>query len=358
MRSGDFSKKIIDWYREHHRDLPWRKDKDPYQIWLSEVMLQQTRVAQGLPYYVRFIRDFPNVQALANAPQQKVLRAWQGLGYYSRARNLHNCAKKISSQYGGKFPHAVEELVQLPGIGNYTAAAIASMAFDQPASVVDGNVYRVLSRIFGIDSDVSSAEGKKVFGLKAQELINAVNPGMYNQAVMEFGALCCTPKNPNCEACIFSRRCFAKRHDMVNLLPVKSKKVKVRRRHFTYFVFMKGNKLALRKRKHKDIWNGLYDFYLFEGSRPKKTEQVVSEDVTLKSLPKAKRSRLESRVIKHVLTHQTIHTRFVTWEVGASFPEKKLLLKHDLKFYSPKQISSLPKPRLITRFLEENGYLE
>lgn len=355
MSSGDFSKKIIDWYQDHHRELPWRKKNNPYHIWLSEIILQQTRVAQGLPYYQAFVRNFPNMTALAKAPQQKVLRAWQGLGYYSRARNLHACAKEVASKYGGKFPKTYGELLKLPGIGSYTAAAIASIAYNQPIAVVDGNVYRVLSRVFGMEHDISTGNGKKEFITKAQELLNAKNPGIHNQAVMEFGALCCTPRKPNCYSCIFSNSCFAKKHEMVDKLPFKSKKVKVRNRYFTYYVFKKGNTLAMQKRTLKDIWSGLYDFYLVEGNRKTLALKEISG---FSPLLMGAKIVGESKRIKHVLTHQNIFAKFVVVSLDKNVSNKNLPENSKLRFYTPGKIASLPKPALITGFLKGMAILE
>lgn len=356
MGKGDFSKKIVDWYLVNPRDLPWRKTTDPYHIWLSEVILQQTRVAQGLPYYLDFVRNFPNVKVLAKASEDKVMRTWQGLGYYSRARNLHACAKVVVTKHKGRFPKTYAELITLPGIGEYTAAAIASMAFGQPEAVVDGNVYRVLSRVFGIDEDISTSQGKKVFALKAKELLDVHRPGTYNQAVMEFGALQCTPKSPNCVDCIFSSGCFARKRQIQNLLPVKSKKVKVRTRYFTYFVLMKGGKVGMKKRAGKDIWGGLYDFYLVEGKRQQRPEIILKSDETLAKIAPYTTLEFKSESYKHVLTHQHIVARFVILSLSNGFSIKKLSGSLGLGFYSPAEVASLPKPALVSRFLSKKTY--
>lgn len=358
MSKGNFSKKIIKWYLENHRDLPWRATKDPYCIWISEAILQQTRITQGLPYYERFIRDFPNVTALANAPERKVLRAWQGLGYYNRAQNLLACAKEIVSEHDGTFPKTNDELLKLPGIGSYTAAAIASMAYDQPVAVVDGNVFRVLARLFGIKNDIMSAEAKRIFSQKANELLGKAQPGLFNQAVMEFGALHCTPKSPQCDSCIFFNECVARNNGTQDHLPVNLKKVKVRNRYFTYFILAKGNKLAMKKRGTKDIWNGLYDFHLVESKRNQKAESSINKDSLLKQIHKQGKIRLVKGETKHVLTHQRIHARFVHLILGQDFQRSDLLSESGLKFYSINQIKVLPKPTLITRFLSEMGYSE
>lgn len=227
-----FAKKLIDWYLDNKRDLPWRGTKNPYNIWLSEIILQQTRVAQGTPYYFAFIETFPEVTALANAPQEQVLKLWQGLGYYSRARNLHTAAKYIVESCDGVFPDTYKGLLSLKGVGDYTASAIGSICFDLPTAVVDGNVYRVLSRIFGVETPINSSQGMKEFKALAQALLDESRPGTHNQAVMEFGARYCVPQNPNCDACIFNNRCDAYKNKKVALLPVKLKKLKVKKRYF------------------------------------------------------------------------------------------------------------------------------
>lgn len=357
MPTGNFSKKIINWYLDGHRDLPWRRSKNPYHIWLSEVMLQQTRVAQGLPYYERFIQNFPTVEVLAKASQQKVLREWQGLGYYSRARNLHACAKKVVKDHRGKFPSTYEELLTLPGIGSYTAAAIASMAFNQPKAVVDGNVFRVLSRVFGIDEDITSGTGKKIFTERANNLIDKAQPGLFNQALMEFGAMWCTPRVPRCDDCIFSKGCLAKKNGWQELLPVKAKKLKSRNRYFTYFLFTQGNKIAMKKREGSDIWNGLYDFYLAETNRNQRAEKTVEAEPFLRKISRQIEVKPDTHRIKHVLSHQNIYARFV-WMTIPKNSRYELPKSLKLRFYSIKQIMDLPKPVLISRFLKEKGILE
>lgn len=343
MSNRGFSKKIIQWYEENKRDLPWRQTTDPYKIWLSEIILQQTRVAQGLPYYQRFVKTFPTVFSLAKAPQQQVLRLWQGLGYYSRARNLHTCAKMVVEDFGGKFPDSYEELKKLKGIGPYTAAAIASIAFKEPVAVVDGNVFRVLARIFGIEKDIASNEGKAFFFEKANELIPKEHPDLFNQAVMEFGALHCLPQNPLCNTCVFEKTCVANQHDLQKMLPVKSKKLKVRNRYFYYFVIRHKNKIGMKKREGKDIWQGLYDFYLIETKRSQKVESLLNEDTLLKGSGKIS----ESKVYKHILSHQKLIVRFIEIEWQSS------KLPVELKWFTKKQVADLPKPILIANYLIE-----
>jgi A/G-specific adenine glycosylase len=349
-----FSKKIISWYEEYKRDLPWRHTRDPYKIWVSEIILQQTRIIQGLPYYNVFIENFPDVISLASAKQDRVLRLWQGLGYYSRARNLHACAKKVKDEFGGIFPRTFEELKMLPGIGTYTAAAIASMAFREPVAVVDGNVYRVLARVFGIDLDISGNEGKAYFFAKANELIDRQQPDLFNQAVMEFGALHCTPQNPQCESCIFTRACVARQKDLQALLPVKSKKQPVKKRYFTYIVIEQRGRVLMHKRQHGDIWNGLYDFFLIETPRLTNPEKLLTEHPELKI-----NAPVEiSKVHKHVLSHQHLMTRFVWVKVSDGQSLQRFMKKNEMAFYSKKQVANLPKPILVTRFLHESNYLD
>lgn len=354
MNKKVFSNKIISWYENHKRDLPWRHTRDPYRIWLSEVILQQTRIAQGLPYYLRFIEHFPDVNSLARAKEDQVLRLWQGLGYYSRARNLHACAKRITDYYGGQFPNRFEELIKLPGVGKYTAAAIASIAFAEPVAVVDGNVFRVLARVFGIDKDISSHEGKTFFFEKANELIDADQPDQFNQAIMEFGALHCTPQKPTCETCVFEKTCVANRQSMQSILPVKIRKQKIRKRFFTYIIIEHRGKLLMRKRGTGDIWNGLYDFWLMENSKARKAELIIAE---LKEL-KGEVIQSVSKQYKHVLSHQHLFTQFVWIKANETTSLKSLMQLQHLKFYTHEQIANLPKPILVTRFLQESKYLE
>lgn len=347
-----FSDKVVKWYSDNKRQLPWRTTNDPYKIWLSEVILQQTRVIQGLPYYLKFISAYPTVKALANAPEQQVLRLWQGLGYYTRARNLHKCARTITEVYNGRFPGKYHDLLALPGIGHYTAAAIASFAFNEPVAVLDGNVFRVLSRVFGIDTTINSPEGKKQFTALANELISKKNPATHNQAIMEFGALFCTPHNPKCPECPFKSTCFAYNQDLVRLLPVKTKPKKSRKRYFFYVVVEKNKSLLMKKRIEKDIWNGLFDFMLIEKEKPVKAEKIVG-DREFRKLFKKMEAVTISKKYKHILTHQTIYCRFIHMKAPHSFS----LAEKGLSFYSPGEVARLPKPVLISRFLQEQNAL-
>ncbi len=353
MDNRYFSLKVAEWYQLNKRLLPWRKTKNPYHVWLSEIVLQQTRVIQGLPYYKKFIEAFPTVFDLAKAPEQKVLRLWQGLGYYTRARNLHKCAREVVDRYSGKFPENFEELKTLPGIGDYTAAAIASIAFGKRVAVVDGNVSRVLSRIYGIETPINSPVGKKTFFDLANKLIPAAHPDLHNQAVMEFGALYCTPQNPRCEGCVFASSCVANRNSLQTVLPVKQRLKKARKRYFYYFAIQKGRSFLMKKRNEKDIWHGLYDFYLVERSRPADAEKIFGEDKDLKKLSGRKKISEISNIYKHVLSHQIIYSRFIQLKLS----ESPTLNGSELKFYSLKRVAELPKPVLISRFLTDQQLL-
>jgi A/G-specific adenine glycosylase len=344
-----FAATIIDWYNQNKRSLPWRETTDPYKIWLSEIILQQTRVAQGLPYYLRFIKKFPTVKSLARADEGDVLRLWQGLGYYSRARNLHKCAKRIVSEFKNEFPSTFIDLQKLPGVGPYTAAAIASIAFREQVAVVDGNVFRVLARIFGIELDITSNEAKNYFFKKANELISKDQPDLFNQAMMELGATWCTPKNPKCEECVFKKTCVAFKQERVALLPVKAKKAKVRKRFLHYIIIEEGKKIAMKKRETKDIWQGLYDFHLIETNKKSRPQTLLTEEFSNEFLSGAE----TFGPFKHILSHQELTIHF-TW---IKTRKKQNLKKFSTSFYSSRQVGSLPKPIVITRFLEEVGFI-
>lgn len=344
-----FSDKLINWYTEHKRDLPWRNTKNAYLIWLSEIILQQTRVDQGMSYYLKFSSTFPTVQDLAAADNEKVMKLWQGLGYYSRARNLHTTAQLITRQYQGTFPSVYDDILALKGIGSYTAAAIASFAYDLPHAVVDGNVYRVLSRVFGIDTPIDSTKGKKECNILANEVLNKKKPALHNQAVMEFGAMQCKPVNPNCRVCVLNTMCLAFAENRVQELPVKEKKTKVRNRYFNYIVLHHQHKTILHKRMEKDIWTNLHDFPLIE------MDTEVSEEAFLKSIEWKEFIGLApytvtavSSTYKHVLSHQKIYARF--WEIHCELPLKGLLREADL-LIPEKDLSLYAVPRLIENYL-------
>ena len=330
-----FSSQILTWYRNNKRELPWRDTSDPYKIWLSEIILQQTRVAQGLPYYESFIASFPNISALAQADEQLVLRQWQGLGYYSRARNLHKCAKIIVSEHSGKFPSDYHSLLKLPGIGTYTAAAISSFAFDKPHAVLDGNVFRVLSRYFCWEDDIASPAGKKNFTVLANSTLPPENHADYNQGIMEFGALQCIPKNPDCQICPLAGTCLGYRKKKTDVLPIKSKKPKVTKRHFTYLVVRHSNKIWMKQRKEK-IWQGLFEFLLYE----------EDELDSIKNLNQLK----PIAEYRHQLSHLDIHAKFLL----ADRSELDSSLLQDGDFYLIDEIELLPKSILIEKFIQNN----
>ena len=352
MKSEYFSNKIVEWYEEHHRDLPWRNTRDAYKIWLSEIILQQTRVAQGLPYYEKFILHYPDINSLAGAKEREVLRLWQGLGYYTRARNLLKCAREVVRNFKGKFPKTYADLKALPGIGDYTAAAIASFAFGEHVAVVDGNVYRVLGRIFGVDQNIASPDGKKFYFQLANELISKGAPGVHNQAVMEFGALHCLPQNPKCTECIFNRTCFAFQHDQQANLPVKIRQQKIRKRHFFYFFIRKGNKVLMSERAQQDIWKGLYDFPYMEAARASSPIKMLGKFLQTKKISGRTRVRMAiSKQYKHILTHQVIFAHFIE----LNWPEGKALPDVNATWFSTSQIEKVPKPVLITRYLKDRS---
>jgi A/G-specific adenine glycosylase len=345
-----FSDKIVKWYADNRRPLPWRDTTDPYRIWLSEVILQQTRVAQGLPYYHAFLESFASVNDLAMASEQQVLRLWQGLGYYTRARNLHKCAQTVVKIHKGRFPTTFKELQTLPGVGQYTAAAIASFAFGEAAAVVDGNVFRVLSRIFGITVPINSPLGRKKFSDLAAELLSQKQPGLHNQAIMEFGATLCTPRNPRCEDCPFQLSCVAYTRGLIDKLPVKTDRKKSRKRYFFYVVVDKDRSLLMKKREEKDIWHGLFDFLLIEKDKPAKPEHILAEKGYKKWFQKVDSVTVSKKYV-HILSHQTIHCRFIHVKAKATFRPSGT----GLSFYSPVEIAELPKPSLISRFLDDQN---
>jgi A/G-specific adenine glycosylase len=349
-----FSKLLITWYKKHKRALPWRETQDPYRIWLSEILLQQTRVAQGLPYYLRFLEAFPDVKALANASEKEVLRLWQGLGYYSRARNLHYTARQVVAEYEAQMPKSYAGLLLLKGVGKYTAAAIASFAYEEPVAVVDGNVYRVLSRVFGIREDIASPAGQKIFQQWASELLPVKNSSTYNQAIMEFGALQCTPQKPDCENCPVAFMCYAYATQTQGQLPVKLKKTTKKNRYLHYLVIRSGQKYLMRERSGNDIWKGLYEFPLVEGSEMNEIGTVL-ESVFGKKAARTAHIRLESGTYKHILSHQNLHAKF--WIIESPELSRMLTQKpENFAFYSPSEIQDLPKPVLINKFLEESVF--
>lgn len=333
------AKKLLAWYHLNKRDLPWRVNKNPYKVWLSEIILQQTRVKQGLPYYNRFVSKYPEVQQLAEAPLDEVLKLWEGLGYYSRARNLHFAANQIVTEFNGSFPNNYADLLRIKGIGPYTAAAIASICFNQQTAVVDGNVFRVLSRVFGIDTPINSTEGKKIFATKAAELINdTALPGDFNQAIMEFGALQCTPKNPNCPKCPLRDDCIAFSVGKTQQWPIKMPAKPKKKRFLNYFILLENNKIAVQQRTEGDIWAGLYEFCLVE---------THSEVFDMQS-KYFRNAVLLADPIHHKLTHQHLTIRFWKKEV----PEHLTFCKAN--WVSINQLHKLPWPIALKRFISSN----
>lgn len=328
----EFANTIISWFQENGRALPWRETKDPYAIWLSEIILQQTRIAQGWEYWERFMAQYPKVEDLAAASEDDVLRLWQGLGYYSRARNLHAAAKQIVAL--GKFPDTLEDIKALKGVGDYTAAAIGSFAFDIPAAVVDGNVYRVLSRYFGIDTPINSTQGKKEFAALAQSLIPASDAAAYNQGMMDFGAIQCTPQSPKCLLCPLAETCVALREGRVGELPVKLKTLKVQTRRLAYIYIRCNGEIAIHRRGEGDIWQGLWEPY------------NVSD---LSALPTFDAPLvLKAKDVKHVLTHRILLADFYLLET-----KKRPLLPDDYIWIKESEISEYGIPRLIEILLEK-----
>lgn len=326
-----FTTIILDWFRENGRQLPWRETRDPYAIWLSEAILQQTRIEQGRPYWERFMRHWPTVEALAAASEDEVLREWQGLGYYSRARHLHAAAKQIVER--GGFPDTFEEIRQLKGVGDYTAAAIGSIAFDLPVAVVDGNVYRVLARHFGISTPINSTEGKKEFATLAQSLLPVAEASSYNQAMMDFGALQCTPSNPLCSSCPLQETCSALHENRVGELPVKQKTLKIKERRFTYVYIRYAGETAIHRRPAGDIWQGLYEPLCLE---------VRGEWLEVRDLLPLKKN------VKHVLTHRIIYADFYLWE-----PTQRPQLPDGYFWVKEEQLDEYGVPRLVELLLEE-----
>ena len=345
----EFSNSLIHWYLQNKRDLPWRNTTNPYSIWLSEIMLQQTRVAQGLPYFLSFTDAFPTIFDLANADEEQVLKLWQGLGYYSRARNLHATAKHIAFELNGEFPPTYKELLKLKGVGEYTAAAIASFSYNEPVAVLDGNVFRVLSRYFNVDSDISSPKTKIEFQQLAQEVLDKKNPASFNQAIMEFGALQCVPKNPDCNSCVLNSSCAALQHKKVSELPVKSKKTKVTNRYLNYLILKDSDSnYIVQKREGKGIWENLYEFPLLE------TDFLLSEKDAIDQISKMqfynqKPSEiliLQNEITLHKLSHQHLHIRFFELRFSSKLPDSKPFTA----------IEKLPFPIVIHNFMATNYF--
>ena len=342
-----FQTEIITWYLQNKRSLPWRNTRDPYIIWLSEIILQQTRVEQGLPYFNKFLDHYPTVQHFANASEDQVLKLWQGLGYYSRGRNMLYTARQLVAEHSGNFPSAYDLLIKLKGVGDYTAAAISSFSSDESKAVLDGNVFRVLARYFGISTAINSTAGKKEFSMLAQSLIEGELPSLYNQAIMEFGALQCKPKSPDCPVCPLRPGCSARATGQVNLLPVKEKKLKKRIRHFNYLVCLAEGNILIHKRAQGDIWQEMYDFPLIETSESYKDhpddfllalESRFGTGCTIRPLSSK----------KHLLTHQTIYVEFFALDnYIINFNQNA-----DVKWVSLGDFNELPQPKVIADFMQ------
>lgn len=343
----NFQQEIVNWYHLHKRDLPWRNTKDAYVIWLSEIIMQQTRIEQGLPYFNRFLAEYPTVADFAAATETQVLKLWQGLGYYSRGRNMLHTAQEVKTLHAGIFPMQYDLLIKLKGIGAYTAAAISSFSSGESRAVLDGNVFRLLSRYYGLDTPINTTEGSKVFTALATKLIKNQDPMVYNQAIMEFGALQCKPKSPDCSICPLHISCHAYCHQMVGDLPVKLKKPAQKIRHFNYLILQENEQILVKKRQPGDIWQHLYDFPLietiqqsdvFDSSLAKEIRTIYGDQVNIQPL----------MVKKHVLTHQIIYVQFFALaNYIINFNQNAAIM-----WVSKKELDNLPQPKVITDFIK------
>lgn len=347
-----FSSTLLYWYKEHKRDLPWRGISDPYIIWLSEIILQQTRIDQGMPYFYRFLERFPTIQDFAAADVDEVLRLWQGLGYYSRARNMYAAAQQVMGEFGGIFPSRYEDLLTLKGVGEYTAAAVSSFSTNQPKAVLDGNVFRVLSRYFGIETPINTGAGKKEFAQLAFEVLNKQNAGEYNQAIMDFGATQCKPKNPDCGVCGFQRGCYAVREGKVGILPVKLKARASRNRYFHYFIIRKGKQILMSRRDNSEVWGSLYEFPLLETSGNVDLPELV-ESPEFRELFLTSDLVQVGPMVKHVLSHQNIYAKFYEIRQSSSLRFQN----SNWDYFLSEEIDKLAKHKLIFSFLEKYDIL-
>ncbi|MXV51594.1 A/G-specific adenine glycosylase [Pedobacter sp. HMF7647] len=343
-----FSEEVINWYLKNKRDLPWRDTNDAYIIWLSEIIMQQTRVEQGMPYFNRFLENYPTVSHFASATEDEILKLWQGLGYYSRGRNMHYTANLVMDEHGGYFPTSYDKLIKLKGVGEYTAAAIASFSVGEAKAVVDGNVFRLLSRYFGVDIPINSTKGKKTFGELADEIMDREQPGIYNQAVMEFGALQCKPFNPDCPTCPLRPGCYAFRNRKVKELPVKLKQVASKDRYFYYFVVSKNNRLLVNKRGANDIWQNLYELPLFETSQAVSIEELLASPEVRSNFGDVLAKKITGP-IKHVLSHQNLHATFIEIQ---DF-EERFASKMNWQYVDYEEVRNLAQPKLIFSFLNK-----
>lgn len=350
MKKNEFRTHIIDWYHRHKRELPWRKTKDPYKIWLSEIILQQTRVNQGLPYYEKFVNHYPSVNLLAEAEPNKVMKDWEGLGYYSRARNMHAAAKFVVEERNGVFPTTYNSIIELKGIGEYTAAAISSFAFGEAKAVLDGNVFRVLSRYFGVSIPINTTSGKKEFTVLAYEMLDTENPADYNQAIMEFGALQCVPKNPDCSICIFKSDCVAFKTEMVKSLPIKEKKNSKRERYFNFLMLDNEDYILTERREGKDIWQQLFQFPMVESNHLMDFDEILNDGI-LDLVGETKLNVKNVHSLKpHVLSHQLIHIRI--FEINLLNVDSSFSLNANWRLKA--DLSELAFPKPLREFLDRN----
>lgn len=347
LHGMDFSGELRGWYQQNKRDLPWRNTTNAYIIWLSEIILQQTRVEQGMPYFYRFSEKYPTVTDFAAAPEDDILRLWQGLGYYSRGRNMLKTAKLVQQHYNGVFPVVYDQLIKLKGIGEYTAAAISSFSANEVRAVVDGNVYRVLARYFGIDEPINSPTGKKLFQQLANEVLDKEQPATHNQAMMEFGAMLCKPKNPACGICPIRIGCVAFKTNATTYLPVKLNKVKIRKRYFNYLLIMDGERILMNKRSENDIWANMYDLPVIETDAPIEPELLMklSEVNDIFSTNTTIKSKFD--IVKHILTHQHLYIRFI---VLAGQPKH---LKASWFYTTPDNLKNLAMPQRVFIFIKD-----
>jgi len=341
-----FSDELVNWYIQNKRDLPWRHTTNAYIIWLSEIILQQTRVEQGLPYFYRFAEKYPTVTDFAAAAETEILKLWQGLGYYSRGRNMLKTARMVQELHGGRFPTKYDELIKLKGIGEYTAAAIASFSSNEAKAVVDGNVYRVIARYLGIFEPINSTQGKKIFQTAANNFLNKKNPAIHNQAIMEFGAMLCKPKNPACSICPVRLGCYAFKHNATTSLPVKLKTVKVKQRYFNYFLYTDGEHILMNKRGENDIWANMYDLPMVEAGTQLTTEELLAHPDTVRYFGKGLEVTQISGIKKHVLTHQQLYIRFIT------IAKQPTGSKPNWVFIKVENLKTLPLSKVIFIFLD------
>ncbi|MBD3747918.1 MAG: A/G-specific adenine glycosylase [Sphingobacteriales bacterium] len=344
-----FSQQLINWYRTHKRDLPWRNTTDAYLIWLSEIILQQTRVEQGMPYFFRFANAYPTVKSFAVASEDDILRMWQGLGYYSRGRNMLKTARKVVEDFDGVFPNRYDDLIRLTGIGEYTAAAIASFSANEAKAVVDGNVYRFLSRYFGVATPINTGIGKKEFQALADEILDKKKAAEHNQAMIEFGALQCKPKNPDCEVCPFNGSCLAYQKRKVADLPVKLRKLKIRERFFFFFLILNDNRILIKRRSNEDIWAGLHDLPSIEFTERTSLKQLIAHPDFNAWFNKDSVIHAVSEEVKHVLTHQRLYARFIHIENL----NETYIKKNNWFWVKVKDLHQYGQPKLIFEFLKK-----